>query len=92
MDETLDKRHFVDLFKARAVVVTELPPGHARTVAEQVNEQVGRGDASLRTKAEYSALFDALLREPVRSRGPRRCACAPTVPDRPLPARPWNST
>ncbi len=70
MDETLDKRHFVDLFKARAVVVTDLSRGHARTVAEQVNEQVGRGDASLRTKAEYSALFDALLREPDSLAGP----------------------
>jgi hypothetical protein len=70
MDETLDKRHFVDLFKTRAVVVTELPPGRGRDVAEQVNERVGRGDAALRTKAEYSALFDALLGEPDSLAGP----------------------
>jgi hypothetical protein len=70
MDETLDKRHFVDLFERRMVVVTELPPGRGRDVAELVNEQVGRGDAALRTKAEYSALFDALLHEPDSVAGP----------------------
>jgi hypothetical protein len=70
MDPTLDKRHFVDLFKTRAVVVTELPPGHGREVAERVNEEVGPGDAALRTKAEYSALFDALLLEPNSLAGP----------------------
>jgi hypothetical protein len=64
MSDTLDKRQFVDMFKARAVVVTDLPPGHGRDLADQVNEQEGRGDASLRTKAELSALFEALLREP----------------------------
>ena len=64
MNDTLDNAQFWDTFKARAVVVTDLPPGHSRDVANQVNEAEGRGDASLRTKAEYSALFDALLREP----------------------------
>jgi hypothetical protein len=64
MNDTLDKAQFWDTFKARAVVVTDLPPGHSRDVANQVNEAEGRGDASLRTKAEYSSLFGALLREP----------------------------
>ena len=70
MDETLDKRGFVDLFERRMVVVSKLPPGRGREVAELVNEQVGRGDAALRTKAEYSALFDALLQEPDSVAGP----------------------
>jgi hypothetical protein len=64
MDDTLDRTQFWDTFKTLAVVVTDLPPGHGRDVAEQVNEAEGRGDASLRSKAEYSALFDALLKEP----------------------------
>ena len=63
MNDTLDKGQFWDTFKTLAVVVTDLAPGHSRDVANQVNEAEGRGDASLRTKAEYSALFDALLRE-----------------------------
>ena len=64
MDDTLDRTQFWDTFKTLAVVVTDVPPGHDRDVAEQVNEAEGRGDASLRSKAEYSALFDALLKEP----------------------------
>jgi hypothetical protein len=64
MNDTLDKGQFWDTFKARIVVVTDLPPGHGRDLASEVNEAVGRGDASLRTEAEYAALFDALLREP----------------------------
>src|SRR5450755_2171706 len=64
MNDTLDKGQFWNTFKARMVVVTDLPPGHSRDLACEVNEAVGRGDASLRTKAEYSALFEGLLREP----------------------------
>jgi hypothetical protein len=64
MKKTLDKGQFWDLFKNRAVVVTDLPPGQGRDLAERVNEAEGRGDASLRTGAEYSALFDLLLRDP----------------------------
>ena len=62
MDRTLDKGGLWDLFKRRAVIATDLPPGPTRDIAYQVNEAEGRGDATLRTKAEYSALFDALLR------------------------------
>jgi CotH kinase protein len=64
MNDTLDKGQFWDAFKTRIVVVTDLAPGHSRDLACEVNEGVGRGDASLRTRAEYSALFDGLLREP----------------------------
>ena len=64
MNDTLDKGQFWDTFKTRMVVVTDLPPGHSRDLACEVNEAEGRGDASLRARAEYSALFDGLLREP----------------------------
>ena len=70
MIDTLDKKQFRDTFKARIVVVTDLPPGHGRDLACEVNEAVGRGDASLRTEAEYEALFEALLREPGSLAGP----------------------
>jgi len=45
------------------VVLTDLPRGRARRIAEEVNESVGRGDATLYTKAEFGALFLALLQE-----------------------------
>jgi CotH kinase protein len=64
MHDTLDKSQFLGMFKARIVVVTDLPPGHGRDLASEVNEAVGRGDASLRTEAEFSVLFEDLLREP----------------------------
>lgn len=64
MEKTLDKGQFWDTFKNRAVVVTDLPPGRSRDLATRANEAEGRGDMSLRTKAEYSALFDLLLHDP----------------------------
>ncbi len=60
MKEQLDKGDFWDLFKTRAIVVTDLPPGRSRDLADQVNRTAGRGDATLRTRAEYGALFDLL--------------------------------
>ncbi len=60
MKETLDKGDFWDLLKKQAIVVTELPQGRGRDLANQVNHTVGHGDATLRTKAEYGALFDLL--------------------------------
>jgi CotH protein len=72
MNDTLDKGQFWDTFKARVVVVTDLPLGHGRDLASEVNEAVGRGDASLRTESEYAALFERLLRE-------RGCLAAPDV-------------
>jgi len=64
MPDTEDQRQFRERFKGRAVVLTDLPQGRARRIAEEVNESVGRGDATLYTKAEYAALFRALLQEP----------------------------
>jgi hypothetical protein len=62
--DTLDEQHFRDTFKGRSVVLTDLPQGRPRRIAELVNESVGWGDATLYTKAEYAALFQALLQEP----------------------------
>jgi spore coat protein CotH len=60
----VNQRQFQDRFKGRAIVLTDLPQGRPRGIAEEVNESVGRGDATLYTKAEYVALFHALLKEP----------------------------
>ncbi len=63
MDATVGKERFCQMFRARAVVVTDVPAGHSRDLANRANEAAGRGDASLRTKAEYLALFDLLLED-----------------------------
>ena len=60
MDKILDFDGFRELFDNRAVVFTDLPAGRARELAERVNERVGRGDATIRTKAELEALFGEL--------------------------------
>ena len=56
------------MFKGTAVVVSELPAGRSRILAMRRNGMAGRDDASLRTKAEYLALYDLL------------CAHVPPVP------------
>jgi hypothetical protein len=61
MDTAVGRDRFWEMFKGRAVVVSELPAGHSRALANAANEIAGRDDASLRTKAEYLALFDLLL-------------------------------
>jgi CotH kinase protein len=61
MDTGVDRNRFCEMFKDRAVVVSELPAGHSRVLASMANEMAGRDDASLRTRAEYLALFDLLL-------------------------------
>ena len=61
MDTAVGRDRFWEMFKGRAVVVPELPAGHSRVLAVVANEIAGRDDASLRTKAEYLALFDLLL-------------------------------
>jgi hypothetical protein len=61
MVKRLSKGQFWDMFKGREVVVTALPDGPSRNLACQANEAVGRGDSSLRTKAEFSVLFDLLV-------------------------------
>jgi len=60
---TIDEARFQKIFTERAVVVTQLPPGYARELAQRVNQASGRRDVSLRMKAEYLALFDLLLRD-----------------------------
>ena len=61
MDTAVGKDRFWEMFKGRAVVVSELPAGRSRALATVVNETAGRDGASLRTKAEYMALYDLLL-------------------------------
>lgn len=63
MDQVIDRGRFYKTFSDRAIVVTRLPEGVARVLAERANETAGRGDASLQTRAEYSVLFDLLVRE-----------------------------
>jgi hypothetical protein len=60
MAESLDAKGLRKLFDDRVVVFTDLPPGPARQLAERVNEKVGRGDATLRTQAEFAELFTEL--------------------------------
>ena len=60
MDKELDFDRFRELFQNRAVVFTDLPAGRARDLAERANERVGRGDATIRTRAELEALFGEL--------------------------------
>ena len=60
-DMTMDRTRFQKMFKGRAVVVTQVPPGYARELAQRVNAASGRRDVSLRTTAEHLALFDLLL-------------------------------
>jgi len=57
------RRRFRMMFKGRAVVVTQLPSGYSRELATRVNEASGRRDVSLRTTAEYLALYEFLLKE-----------------------------
>ena len=61
VDTAVGKDRFWEMFKGRAVVVSELPAGCSRALATAANEIAGRDGASLRTKAEYLALYDLLL-------------------------------
>ena len=60
---TMDGDRFVKMLKGRAVVLTQLPPGHGRELAIRVNESSGRRDVSLRTRAEHLSLFELLLED-----------------------------
>jgi CotH kinase protein len=60
MAETLDHAQFGDLFKQRLVVLDDIPARPSRDLAAEVNEAEGRGDGTLRTEAEFAALFDRL--------------------------------
>ena len=57
MAEFLDAKGFRRLFDDRAIVVTNLPSGWTRELAEKTNERAGRGDATLRTRSEFDTLF-----------------------------------
>jgi CotH kinase protein len=60
MDTAVGRNRFCELFKGRAVLVSELPAGHSRVLANVASETAGRDDGSLHTRAEYLALFDLL--------------------------------
>jgi hypothetical protein len=61
MDTAVGRDRFWEMFKGRALVISELPAGHSKVLANVANELAGGADASLRTKAEYQALFDLLV-------------------------------
>jgi hypothetical protein len=63
MKKKLDKGDFENLIKPDAILVNELPTGKARDLAERVNRSDGHADATLRSKAEFQALFELLDRE-----------------------------
>ncbi|MFI7316454.1 CotH kinase family protein [Streptomyces venezuelae] len=63
MDRIIGKGTFRDAFRNQIVALSALPPGAARRFAERANAAAGPSDAALRTKAEFSALYDLLLAE-----------------------------
>ena len=77
MNDTLDKAAVLGHVQDRVPSSSRTcRPGTAATWPSEVNEAEGRGDASLRTKAEYSALFDALLKRAGFRGGSRHAAPA----------------
>jgi CotH kinase protein len=69
MGKRLDRGEFWDMFKDRMVALADVPAGRSRELAKQANE-AGRQDASLRTRAEFAALFDLLQGGEVPEPGP----------------------
>ena len=61
MDTAVGRDRFWEMFKGRAVVVSQLPVGHSRALAAAASAMAGRDGASLRTKAEYKALYGLML-------------------------------
>jgi len=61
MVAAVGRDRFWEMFKGRAVMVSELPAGPSRALATVASELAGRDGASLRTRADYGALFDLLL-------------------------------
>jgi CotH kinase protein len=61
MDTAVGRDQFWEIFKGRTVVVSQLPVGHSRALAAAASARAGRDGASLRTKAEYQALYGLLL-------------------------------
>ena len=56
MDTAVGRDRFWEMFKGRAVMVSELPAGPSRALATVASELAGRDGASLRTRADYGAL------------------------------------
>ncbi|WP_433362116.1 CotH kinase family protein [Actinoplanes sp. CA-142083] len=56
----MDEKQFRKMLENRAIVVADVPAGIARDLAAKANRPAGPGDATLRTKAEFGALFDAI--------------------------------
>ena len=63
MTETIDRVQFADRLYRRGILLADIPPGRSRSLAEQINKSAGRGDTALWNRAEYSALFDLIVRE-----------------------------
>ena len=61
MDATVGWDRFWEMFKGRALVVSELPAGRSRALAAVATQMAGRDGTSLRAKAEYLALYDFLV-------------------------------
>jgi CotH protein len=61
MDTAVGRDQFWEMFKGKAVVVSQLPVGHSRALAAAASAVAGRDGASLRTKAEYKVLYGLLL-------------------------------
>jgi CotH kinase protein len=71
VDTSLDRHQFRDVFDDRAIVVADVPAGAARDLAAKVNRPAGPADATLRSRAEYDALFDAIRQEAGTDEGPQ---------------------
>ena len=56
----MEKKQFSEMFEDRALVVADVPAGTARDLAAAANRPAGPGDATLRTRAEFGALYDAI--------------------------------
>ncbi|MFI5890233.1 CotH kinase family protein [Actinoplanes sp. NPDC051513] len=56
----MDEKQFRQMLEDRAIVVADVPSGIARDLAAAANRPAGPGDATLRTKVEFEALFAAI--------------------------------
>jgi hypothetical protein len=56
----MDQKQFRKMLENRAIVVADVPAGIARDLAAAANRPAGPGDATLRTKAEFEALYAAI--------------------------------
>ena len=63
MDTGIGEKQFRGMFDDRAIVVADVPSGSARDLAAKVNKPAGLGDATLRTRAEFVALFDGIRQD-----------------------------